>query len=66
MSERLASLGFIVAQLRAPLKPLEHHNSMILMGLMEASIESTIMPADASPSDCRSKFLHSDIYLYYR
>ena len=33
LSERLASLGIMAAQLRAPLKPPVHHSTIILRGL---------------------------------
>ena len=33
LSKRLASLGIMGAQLRAPLKPLGHQTSMVLRGL---------------------------------
>jgi len=36
LSERLASLGIIGAQLRVPLKPSVHHNTIVLRGLRGA------------------------------
>ena len=47
LSEKLTSFGIMVAQFRAPLKPLVHQNTIILKGL-NALNWASIMPRDAS------------------
>ena len=53
--ERLATLGSIMAQLKVPLKPSEHHGTMVSRGLSGAPI----MPRGVSLSDSRGKFFQS-------
>ena len=47
----LASLGILGDQLRAPCNPLDHHSTLVLMGLRRAVNWNTMMPRDASLSD---------------
>ena len=46
MSEKLASLGIMEAQLRAPLKPIQDHSNMVPWGLRVALNWLFMMPRD--------------------
>ena len=51
LAERLMSLGIIRVRLRAALKPLVHHSTIVLRGLQRAFNCSPIMPRDTSLSN---------------
>ena len=56
---RHASLGIKEVQFRAPSKPLEHHNTMVLKGSRKALSRSPIMRIAACLSDIRCNYSQS-------
>ena len=57
--ERLASLGIVGAQLRAFLKPHQHHRILVSSGLRGTLNRAPIIPRGVSVSDNRVNFLQT-------
>ena len=74
LSERLGCLCIMEIKLRATLKPLKHHDTMVLRGLRGPSIGSPIIPRDGSLSNCRCIFfslvwddtIWNDPFVFYK
>ena len=62
LSERLASLGILGAQLRFPLKPPIHHITIILRDFRRALNWVPIMPSNVSLSDSECDIFQQDTF----